>query len=278
MLSYQPNVIDQGITWSLPYLDELRWMKAVYVQHTFKPHSHDYFVLGVIERGLQSFRHEREKRVTIPGNVIVINPGEMHTGESLLKDGFAYRAFYPSVALMQRIAHECGMAHDFLPQFSQGVVADRQLFRQFQRVHRISEHFDNPLAIESHVVHFLAMLLQRHSQPKITPLAPMLVHKAVAQAIDYLETHYATPITLSELSAHVYITPYHLARMFTQHVGMPPHTYLETVRIRRAEQLLKQKITIADIAYQTGFSSQSHLTRTFKRVIGTTPAEYRKIV
>jgi hypothetical protein len=70
-------------------------MRARYVQHAFKPHAHDYFVLGLIEAGRQSFTHERDHHITTAGALIIINPGE-----AAIRDGFAYRALYPSADLL----------------------------------------------------------------------------------------------------------------------------------------------------------------------------------
>jgi transcriptional regulator GlxA family with amidase domain len=57
---------------------------------------------------------------------------------------------------------------------------------------------------------------------------------------------------------------------------VPPHTYLESVRIRHAQQLLVQGLALAEVAYATGFSSQSHFTDRFRRIIGVTPGAYRQ--
>ena len=70
-------------------------------------------------------------------------------------------------------------------------------------------------------------------------------------------------------------------RVFHHEVGLPPHAYLASIRVRRAQDLLAAGAPIVDVAYATGFSSQSHLTNTFKRFIGVTPNQYahqRKIL
>lgn len=273
--------VDQGITWSLPQLDELRFMRAKYVQHAFKPHAHDYFVLGIIEDGVQSFTHQRKHLITTPGEVIVINPGEMHTGESAIREGFTYRALYPSSDLMQTMAREFNNKADIFPYFTSGIVHDSRLFRQFQYVHHLSETADNGLQLEEGLTEFFVQLIRQYATDKRTLNNYSDSSQAVFLVRDYLEAHYADNISLTDLSAQAHISPYHLARLFRQHMGMPPHKYLENVRIRHAEHLLTAGMPIADIAYATGFSSQSHLTRTFKRFIGTTPGAYvqqRKIV
>ncbi|WP_119069134.1 AraC family transcriptional regulator [Aggregatilinea lenta] len=275
---------DQGIIWCLPHVDNLRFMRARYVQHAFKPHAHDYFVIGIIEEGVQSFTHEHERHITIPGKLIVINPGELHTGEAAIEEGFSYRALYPSVDLMRAIGREfvasSGASGD-VPRFSGSVIQDPQLFRWIQKLHRLSEHLAPGLQFEEALNTFLVELSRRHAADRLALPDYHDAHRAVQQVCDYLEAHFDEGITLADLSQQVHITPYHLTRLFSQQVGIPPHRYLENVRVRQAERLLTSGMPIADVAYATGFSSQSHFTRRFKQFIGTTPAQFaqqRKIV
>lgn len=273
--------IDQGISWTLLGFHNLRFMRAWFVQHAFKPHAHDYFVLGIIERGVQSFTHERQRHITTPNHLIVINPGEMHTGESVVADGFQYRAFYPTQALMRSVARAFAPDADALPRFGGSVRHDPQLFRMFQRLHQQSETVDVSMALEEDLNRFLVTLVRRHAigQPLLPNLG--LQQSAIERTRAYLEAHYDQPLTLDHLAQQVSLSPYHLARLFQRQVGIPPHKYLESVRVRHAERLLTSGTPIADTAYATGFSSQSHLNRTFKKLIGTTPGVFvqqRKIV
>jgi AraC-like DNA-binding protein len=273
--------IDQGISWTHVAFHNLRFMRAFFVQHAFKPHAHDYFVLGIIEKGVQSFTHERQRHITTPDHLIVINPGEMHTGEAVIADGFQYRAFYPTQDLMRSVARDFAPDADHLPRFGGSVRHDPQLFRLFQRLHQRSETVAASMALEEDLNRFLVTLVRRHAigQPQIARLGPQ--QAAIARTRDYLEAHYAEPLTLDQLAQQVSLSPFHLARLFQQHTGIPPHKYLESVRVRHAERLLASGTPIAETAFATGFSSQSHLNRTFKKLIGTTPGVFvqqRKIV
>jgi AraC-like DNA-binding protein len=59
---------------------------------------------------------------------------------------------------------------------------------------------------------------------------------------------------------------------------MPPYAYLESVRIRHTQRLIKAGTTLAEVAAEVGFSSQSHMTRQFKKIIGVTPGQYAQHV
>jgi hypothetical protein len=70
------------------------------------------------------------------------------------------------------------------------------------------------------------------------------------------------------------LVPFRMVRTFTRQIGLPPHAYLNQVRVNRAKQLLANGEPIALVAYETGFADQSHLTRHFKRLFGLTPGQY----
>lgn len=271
-----PETQDRGVLWSIPQLDNLRFMRAHFVEHAFVPHSHDYYVIGIVEAGQQTFDHGTQHKVTVPGRVILINPGEVHTGQAASAEGFAYRAFYPTTDLIQQIMRAFRGAASKRLNLVGGVVKDPQLFRWIQHLHRLSEQDSSLLEVETLLTELLVKLAHRHASYVHQVSTYQSTHALVQQARDYLETCYAEKVSLAQLSEQVNISTFHFARMFRQHTGMPPHKYLENVRIHHAERLLLSGMPIAEVAYATGFSSQSHLNRTFKRFIGTTPGAFIK--
>src|SRR5574341_916838 len=90
-------------------------LQAFYVEHAFPRHSHDYYVISLVERGLQSFTHKGTKYYTPPGGVILINPGAVHTGEAADENGFEMLCLYPTAAHMQSVVFEVTGRHQALP-------------------------------------------------------------------------------------------------------------------------------------------------------------------
>lgn len=83
-------------------------------------------------------------------------------------------------------------------------------------------------------------------------------------------------ISLDELAALSSLSPWHFLRTFRDETGLPPHAYLTQVRIREAERLLRAGYSPSLAAAETGFADQSHLTRWFRRIVGTTPAAFQR--
>ena len=105
-----------------------------------------------------------------------------------------------------------------------------------------------------------------------------LEHRAVAHIHDYLHAHVCENISLQVLAEQVGLHPSYLIRVFHAHVGLPPHAYLTQIRVQRAKSLLLQEMSLTQVALETGFADQSHLTRHFRHLVGVTPGVYAHYV
>src|SRR4030095_12965719 len=94
---------------------DIEVLHAHYVQHAYPRHSHDYYVISLIEHGRQSFTHKGTKYLTPPGGLILINPDAVHTGEAVDEQGFELRSLYPTVSHMQIAAYELTGRQQVLP-------------------------------------------------------------------------------------------------------------------------------------------------------------------
>ena len=99
--------------------------------------------------------------------------------------------------------------------------------------------------------------------------------QAVRRALDYIHTHLAADLSLSALAAAVSFSPIHFHNCFRAVTGRTLRDYVEEQRIKHAVDLLvRTELTLAEIAYECGFSSQSYFSYAFKRRMGSTPREY----
>jgi len=96
------------------------------------------------------------------------------------------------------------------------------------------------------------------------------------QAREMIDSYYMTQLTLNHISGEVGVHPVHLAREFRRHFGRTVGGYIRQQRIDQAcRELKKDGAPLAEIALSVGFSSQSHFTRAFKSLTGTTPSSFR---
>jgi AraC-like DNA-binding protein len=105
-------------------------------------------------------------------------------------------------------------------------------------------------------------------------LAPTDIQAGIEGVRNYIQTHLHEPLSLTELAASSGFSVYYFARRFKQATGLSPKQYVLRQRLERAHTLLCQgRVTVSEVAYQTGFTDQSHLVRYFKKCWGKTPKE-----
>jgi AraC family transcriptional regulator len=133
----------------------------------------------------------------------------------------------------------------------------------------------------AYVEHMVALILLRlaardsAAQPAETR-GGRLSRRSLAHVLDYVEANLGSDIALSDLADLLDMPVDRFARRFRATTGLAPYAYILERRVRRAETLLgTTTCEIAAIAITLGFSSQSHLTTTFRRLTGTTPRAYR---
>lgn len=100
---------------------------------------------------------------------------------------------------------------------------------------------------------------------------------SIADIIAYINEHFHEPISLDELAAKSNLSLYHFTRVFTKETGNTPHHYIMLTRLSAAKFLLKSSgASIKDIAFNTGFNSESSFCSTFKKLEKCTPSQYRE--
>ena len=93
---------------------------------------------------------------------------------------------------------------------------------------------------------------------------------------EYIQQNLDKDLTLAELAAVVYMSPYHFARLFKCSTGVPPHRFVVRQRIAGARAFLAtQELSIAQISRMVGFRTPSHFATVFRRVTSVTPRGYR---
>lgn len=103
------------------------------------------------------------------------------------------------------------------------------------------------------------------------------MRESVREAVLVIHRRFSEPITLNDVAAEVFVSPFHLSRVFSQEIGVPPGRYLSAVRMFEAKKLLvASRMTVCDIVYSVGYNSVGTFTSRFSRATGMTPRQYRR--
>lgn len=261
--------------WTVPEYSDLQLLNARYITHEFAPHFHEEYAIGIIEAGAEEYVYRRQWHRAPSGSMVMVNPGEIHTGNAVTAEGWAYRMTYPSITLMRGIARELTGKNWDMPFFRETVIQDSELVNRFRAFHRASENGESRLMRDELLYATYSLLIARYADNRPNPFKLASEHNAVQQAREYIQSHYEQDISLEELALEVGLSAFHLSRVFRQETGLPPHKYHNQIRLSRARDLLTGGLAIADVAYRVGFADQSHLSKWFKRVYGVSPAQYQ---
>jgi AraC-like DNA-binding protein len=254
--------------WPHPAVAGVDLMRARFVRHGFARHTHETFALGVVRAGSSGLWSGGARHVVSTGSIVLLNPDVVHTGGPVDDVGWAYRVFYPSVDV---VAAATGCR---APWFTRSTVADSDAAALMGQAHLAAEAADR-LASETLLTSALSVLWREYGGGRRVPEPPGGAREA-AVARDILHARIVDPPSLSELAAEVGTSRFALLRAFRTRYGLPPHAYLNQVRVRRARALLDDGMPPAAVAVAVGFADQPHLSRHFRRLVGVAPGRYQR--
>lgn len=184
-----------------------------------------------------------------------------------------------------RFATFTGTAERSIPQ----IMGNRQVvFAGAGQGRPISRLIDDSIAIYgSHPpdgrqlsVNCYTMLIHiADSSHAVHPEEDALYRNYILPVIREIEINYPLPLTVEKLSRLVFVTPQYLTRLFHRYLNCSAYEYLTAFRIGKAKELLitARRLEIQEIARRTGFSDASHFISVFKKAVGATPLEFRRL-
>ncbi|UUU34331.1 AraC family transcriptional regulator [Streptomyces sp. CA-210063] len=246
-------------------------LTARFDRHRYAPHTHEEFSVGVCVLGASCIDYRGGALKVGEGAIVVLAPGEPHTGESAYGT-YGYRALYPAPALLTD-----GILGG-VPHFRDPVLHDPELAAALRTAHTELSTCPDPLEAESRLPWLLTALARRHSTSGASSDRLPGADTIAVAVRDRLADELLSPPSLADLATDLGLSRYQLLRAFRTTMGMPPYAWLAQHRVSRARGLLEAGGRPAEVAGQVGFADQAHMTRWFRRVLGVTPAAYRTSV
>lgn len=236
----------------------------------FARHSHEQYGIGVFDVGGHRSASGRGMVEARPGDVVTVNPTEIHDGAPLGGEVRRWRMLYFDQAVVREAASGL-MDHTATTyEFNSPVLRDSRvlpwfddLFRPCNGSHGAS---DNALLREQSLLRLLA-----HLGDAVRPRREHGVAAGIARAKAAIDASPAHDFTLAQLAALSGVNRYQTIRMFARATGLTPHAYLVQRRVELARGLIRAGAGLADAALDAGFTDQSHLTRAFVARFGYTP-------
>ncbi|MGW4856909.1 AraC family transcriptional regulator [Streptomyces sp. NPDC004288] len=238
---------------------------ARFTEHAYPMHVHDVWTLLIVDDGAVRYDLDRHERGTPRDTVSLLPPQVPHNGSPATSDGFRKRVLY--LDCTQLDASLIGPAVD-APD-----LVDPLLRRRVGQLHAALAEPGDELEAQSRLA-LIGDRLRGHLRPRPVRPEPEAA-PGVAHALrELLDARVVEGVTLDEAALLLHAHPAHLVRAFSGAFGIAPHQYLTARRIDRARRLLLDGRAPVDVAAATGFYDQSHLNRSFKRIVGTTPGRF----
>jgi AraC family transcriptional regulator len=240
--------------------------------YTYRPgdrlrkHFHERSYFNLVVAGGYAETYGNRRRECRAATVMFHPAGERHAEQI---GGAGARVFsVEAVTHWLRAAPECRTVLETPADFQGGPLARLafRLYREFCQPDPFS-----PLAVEGLMLELMAERARR--TPRGTDRRPPWLLRAQ----EVLQTRFAAPPSLTELAQEVGVHPVHLARTFRTQCGCSVGEYLRQLRVEDAcRRLAASDTPLVEVALAAGFADQSHFSRTFQRLRGLTPAEFRR--
>ena len=169
-----------------------------------------------------------------------------------------------------QLGYECGFQDPLIEQITRTIMAEME-----------QESPGSRLLIDSLQTALAVHLLKNYSnipnyKTNLAKPVGALDKKRLHRVEDYISNHIDSNISLEDLANEACLSPFHFARAFKVTMGIAPHKYILQRKFDLAKKLIANgNMSLMQIALMTGFSTQAHFTRAFKRAIGQTPGQYR---
>lgn len=227
----------------------------------FARHTHDQFGIGLVYAGAQRSASGRGPVEVSAGDLITVNPGEVHDGLPIDPQGRTWRMLYLDPQVLEGLTGTSA-------EFAFPVLRHPGLAACFDRLFHAVRDRSCPLTVEAELTTLRRALADR---PRRSPPAG-----SVTRAMQVLQDDPSRPVTLAALANLSGLSRFHFLRSFARATGLTPHAFRLQARLHLARRLILAGQPLAAVAAEAGFADQSHLTRLFTRSYGMTPGRYAR--
>lgn len=252
----------------------VEFLEAWFQGRAYRKHRHDTYAICQTMRGVQAFEYRGSHEVSLPGQIVVLHPDEIHDGYAATEAGFGYRQLYIDPALIFEAARTLRGRAGSLPFVRQPVLMSDTLADAIDFAFKSERE---PLAIDSLIVQVAEGLLEADASGRTVADPTRLNAVALQRARQFLDAEKNRVVRSAELEAITGLSRYELARQFRLFYGTSPYRYLLMRRLDDARVQIVRGRPLSDVAFDAGFADQAHFSRRFKAAFGLTPARYRAL-
>ncbi|MEQ1135391.1 helix-turn-helix transcriptional regulator [Acinetobacter seifertii] len=261
----------------MPYVETRKSCRS---RTCYKSHSHPTFSIGAVDEGNSIFQSSFGTAQEISAGTLVIVPAHIeYSCNPKPNEAWSYQMLHLDIMWLSQLYSEFQQqGFDLhLPQHKPLIISDETFYKAFTEMN--DALFDEQKLIlekEQSLLDCLMGLLFPHFILEEIQ-KPQYLYKDFLDLVEVV-TSSENFISLEELAQQVGLSRYAIIRLFKANVGLTPHAFQINLKINQARELLKQGISLVELAVNLGFSDQSHFHKAFKAHTGVTPRQFQLAV
>ncbi len=254
----------------------------------FLTHWHEHFEFLYITKGEGIIECQRNKIEVKPGDVVVINSGELHSGcntSSLLE---YYCIIIDPAILQSSLSGICEVKYitpitQNLIMFQNKISDNSQISSCIANIIKENENktVGYELSIKSLIYQALTILLRSYVKCTFSSRDYEKSKRELERlrlVLDYIEVHYREKIQLETLARMLNISSYHFCHLFKKLTNFTVTDYINCLRIEKAAELMNtNNMNITEIALEVGFNDINYFSRVFRKYKSMSPSDYKKL-
>ena len=207
------------------------------------------------------------------GDCVVVNCNELHSFEPNTSGNFFCIMINPS--FFSDVSFENILLQSL-------ITDDKTVKNCFEKIFKEKEELQEgyDIEIKSLVYHLIAHILRNHKTEHLSENEALLRKNKthiIGEVLMYISDNYHSPLSTSHLAKKFHLNEYYFCTLFKSQTGLSPISYINKYRIDKAMVLLKNSNhNITEIALSVGFENSNYFSRTFRKLIGTTPRDFKK--
>lgn len=263
-----------------------RELLSTYPNYTAPSHWHDDIELIAILSGEMQYNVNGEIISLKSGEGILVNARQMHFGFSSVKSecSFICILLHPMLLCVNH-AYE----RDFvLPLINNRntpfikllpkILWQRKICNQIELMHAIKDEKAAPIKVQTAFLKIWTALFENISITNNESIPQNIELTVIKNMIGFIQKNYSEKISLADIATSGAVGQSKCCKIFAKYLSQTPINYLTFYRLNKSMELLDyHDMTISEIAYEVGFGGASYFAETFRKCIGQSPSEYRKL-
>lgn len=243
-------------------------------------HSHNHMEIAYIISGKSIFNIDNKSYEVKEGDLIIINPNQMHNGLVTDPDKASVEFFIGFKDFSFENLKESKLFDNLSPVIHTSPYTRKLFLNLIDSImeENNSNQYGKYFMLKSYLMKFILLIIREKENLEL-PETTSNKSKVSKEISEYFHNHFSEKISLDQIAKNMYLSPFYISKIFKEEIGDTPINYLIKIRLEHAKDLLLKasNLNIKEISCIVGYEDAYYFSKLFKKYYGSSPAEYKKI-